>query len=297
MTVIDITTWQPAGEEMLGTKPKQWVRSPAGELWLWKESTLQRDLRHGTFRKGDDWSEVAAGRLGTALGLTVAEVELAVRGPKLGVVSHTVLAEERESLVHGNELLAEAGFAAADPHDRSGYSVSSVASVLNGVSSPALLAELTTAFEWFAGYRVLDVLVGNTDRHQDNWAVIRAGGSARLSPSFDHASCLGFQLSDTERLDRLDGKGNRTLDAYAEAARTKFDHGPSPVQAAAEAAERVSMTARAHWLRTVESAPELNDLLTAIPEHRMSDLARRFAAALYQRNRTALSHALRTMDA
>ena len=38
-----MTGWEPAGEESLGTKPKQWLRSPTGDRWLWKEATFNHD--------------------------------------------------------------------------------------------------------------------------------------------------------------------------------------------------------------------------------------------------------------
>jgi hypothetical protein len=296
VTPVDISTWEPADEEPLGTKPKQWVRSPANELWLWKQSTMQRDERHGPYRKGDDWSEVLAGRIGEALGIPVAQVELAERSAEYGVISRTVLNDSRETLVHGNELLAEAGIGRGDPRDRTGYTVEAVAHVLRGAGPPTPSEILPAAFDWFAGYLVLDALVGNTDRHQDNWATIRGPGGERLSPSFDHASCLGFQLSDEERLERLDGRGNRTVEAYAGAARTKFEGNPSPIDVAVAALSDVNPDVRSCWKRLVDGAPELAELMSGIPAERMSEASRRFAEALYGDNHASLSHRLRRMD-
>lgn len=107
MSVVDVSAWAAAGDEYLGTNPKQWLSSPDGVLWLWKESTIHHDARRGSFRKGDDWSEVVAGHIGRLLGVPVADVELAVRHDRFGGVSRRVLLDETESLVHGNELLAE----------------------------------------------------------------------------------------------------------------------------------------------------------------------------------------------
>ncbi|WP_437782569.1 hypothetical protein [Sorangium sp. So ce1097] len=53
-------------------------------------------------------------------------------------------------------------------------------------------ADLVTAADWFRGYLMLDALVGNTDRHHENRAVlVRTGQAERhaaLAPSHDHAS-------------------------------------------------------------------------------------------------------------
>lgn len=294
MTSIDVTDWEPADEEPLGSKPKLWLRDPEGVLWLWKESTEQRDVRHGTFRKGDDWSEVVAGRVGERLDLPVAHVDLATRAGSHGVVSRSVVGET-EVLVHGNELLAGAGLAAEDPHDRSGYTVEAVRDVLAGVGPPIAAGppgELATAFDSFVGYLLLDAIVGNTDRHQDNWATIRADEGQRLAPSFDHASCLGFQLSDEERFERLEGQG---VEQFVRRARTKFEDHPPPLDALLSALALVDDPVVEHWSVVAERLDPLDDILDQIDHTRMNAVAKRFAAAVFDGNAQALSHAVRTM--
>lgn len=290
-----MSDWEPAGEEFLGTKPKQWLWSPTGGRWLWKQSTMQRDRRHGEFRKGDDWSEVVASQLGRRLGVPVAEVRLASRCDDLGVISRSVLADENESLVHGNELLSEAGITTTRK-DRLGYTLDAIAEVLGGVEPPAGTVEIGGGFEWFVGYLVLDALVGNTDRHQDNWAVIRRRAASRLSPSFDHASCLGFQISDDERKARLDeDRAGAGVRGYAAAARTKYEGRPHPCRVAAEGLARADARARDRWLSAIESCSGLDDIVDIATEERMTPVARRFARALVEENRRLLSHHLRTM--
>jgi len=75
---------------------------------------------------------------------------------------------------------------------------------------------------------MLDAVIGNQDRHHDNWGVIDTQDGARyLAPAFDLASCLGCQalaerkLRDLDRGDvaswakrgrsnQFDGRPNRT---------------------------------------------------------------------------------------
>lgn len=294
MSSVDVTEWEPADEEPLGTKPKQWLRAPNDSEWLWKESTIQNDARHGRFRKGDDWAEVVAARVGRGLELPVAEVQLATRGGLFGVISRKVV-DNAETLVHGNEMLVDILGPGRHPHDRTGYTVEAVALALQGVGPPVASTKLATAFDWFAGYLVLDALVGNTDRHQDNWATIRSGALSRLSPSFDHASCLGFLLSDGERLERLDAASNGNVGGYARRARSKFEDHPSPLHAASSALLLASAEARTHWLEALNLVPVLDPMMLDVPGDRMSGAAKRFAAALYAWNHSALSHHLHTM--
>ena len=52
----------------------------------------------------------------------------------------------------------------------------------------------------FADFLVLDSVVGNTDRHNENWGIARRYDQGKwigyLARSFDHASSLGRELSD-----------------------------------------------------------------------------------------------------
>ena len=197
--------------------------------------------------------------------------------------------------MHGNEILVDIVGRGRHPHDRTGYTIEAVARVLEGVGPPLASSPLATAFDWFTGYLVLDALVGNTDRHQDNWATIRSGTGSRLSPSFDHASCLGFLLSDAERLERLDDLGTRSVAHYARGARSKFEGHPSPLEAATSALQLVNGEVRTHWLDALSLVPDLLPMMLDQPDNRMTGAAKRFAAALYTLNHSALSHHLRTM--
>lgn len=293
MTSIDVTDWEPAREEQLGSKPKQWLRR-GPELWLWKESTVHHDARHGAFRKGDDWSEVVAGIVGAGLGVPVAEVQLATRGDRYGVISRSVLSGPGESLDLGNELLAEVGIRLGGGSRRSGYTVEAIEQALRDVDPPETSSILPRAFAWFAGYLVFDALVGNTDRHQDNWGAIKAPDRKRLAPSFDHASCLAFQISEAERIERLSGQTGRTVDAYAAKAQSKFDGRPPLVAVAVEALLLAGGTARAHWEQRLHEC-DLRFVSNGISDERMSPTAKHLSSRLLEVNRSLLSQAIRTM--
>ena len=302
---FDLTGWRPTGEEWLGTKAKQWVLDPSGGLWLWKRSDTNVDAEGESFRKGDDWSECAASVVGGLLGLPCADVHLARRGDEYGVVGRCFYrrqmaddlpkGEHDEELRLGNELLAEIGIAGETDHDRTGYTPASVALALNEVGPPERSAG--TAFSTFTGYLILDALVGNTDRHQQNWGAIKdADGKLRLAPSFDHASCLGFMLSDAARQDLLDENEGFRVARYARRAKSKFEGRPTPAAAAADALGQLDPDSRRHWIDAVLNLTDLTRALDEIPDHRISTPACDLAIALLVRNHASLSDHLRTMD-
>ena len=291
--ILDVSDWQPAREEPLGTKPKQWLVRPSdGELWLWKESTWNTSKGGPRFRKGDDWSERVACEIARELGIPVADVELASYEERPGVVSRRFVTRS-EGLVHGNELLVQQ----LDPCGIPIYTVEAVMSVLTGVAPPAGYDALPTAVSWFAGYLVLDALIGNTDRHIENWGVVRLGSDrARLAPSFDHASSLGFLLNDDQRSEHLRTRDvNRTIRAYASRSRTKFDDRPHTAEAAIALLSQLTTSAQQQWITRVGSLTSIEDLVPEIPESRMSPVAREFAVRLYQENHSTLSQAFRSL--
>lgn len=121
---------------------------------------------------------------------------------------------------------------------------------------------ITTAWDAFIGYLMLDALIGNTDRHHQNWGVLassreRAEPERVLAPIYDHASSLGRELSDEARNQRLVTKDRRAdVAAYVTRARSAFydEQGTTldPVTAFRRAAETSPAAGRAWLDRSVQ---------------------------------------------
>ena len=45
---------------------------------------------------------------------------------------------------------------------------------------------------------VFDFLIGNSDRHQNNWAVLKSGDNTDFSPLYDNGSSLCSFISDQQ---------------------------------------------------------------------------------------------------
>ena len=291
--VVDVSEWAAAGEEQLGTKPKQWQRAPDGRRWLWKAVTVNH-TSSGGYLRGDDWAERIVTEVARTLDVPVATTELARRDGDLGTISLAVV-DGSEQLVHGNELLAEVDVIGTDPHDRTGYTVEAVKQALIGAVGGVPGA---SAFDCFVGYLVLDAVVGNTDRHQENWAVIEdPSGTRRLAPSFDHASSLGFALSEKDKAGRLSTRdGNRTPEMLAAKARGRFEKQPHPVDVAVGALDMVETDEVSDLLGRVR-ALDIAGIVDRVPPDRMSVTSRQFALRVVESNRARLlSHPTLTMD-
>ncbi|MCY3559790.1 MAG: HipA domain-containing protein [bacterium] len=286
---IDVTDWPLDRSEPLGTKPKRWLRKPGhDERWLMKDATYSIRADGTTYLKGDDWAERIASGIADCLRLPAARTELVVRrfdtDDRLGVISKSVV-ERREELVLGNQLLAQP----VSRHRREGYTIRAILKALADVNAPPDAEGGLSAWDVFAGYLLLDALIGNTDRHEQNWAVIVGGESLCLAPSFDHASSLGFLLDPRERERRLTTRDlGYAPEAWADRAKSEFEGKPHPVEAFREAYAMLDSGARDRWLERCENVDRLVEPIWLVPEHRMSRPAREFAERVVRRNHQRL---------
>ena len=211
-----------------------------------------------------------------SLPLPAAEARFAAWDGVPGVISRSV----GEPLIHGNELLSirDAGYQRNQVGHVPGYDLDAIAEVLSDYagSEPGM-----AAFDSFAGYLVFDALIGNTDRHHENWAVLEP--SHALAPSYDHGASLGFNVRLDRRLD---------VEAVAERGHARhFPDKPSLVALARQALERVDGPVRERWLARVEdlNLDAVRDVTAGIPGGWMSEGARTFVVDFIAANRRRLT--------
>ena len=178
--------------ERLGSKRKFWFRREDGVRCLFKFP------RHDF---GEHWAEKIAAEVADLIGVRHAEVQLARFGDVLGTQS-SAFAEPEWLRVHGNEVMVEGipGYDGSRGSGRGDHSIRNIASAVSRWAErhdrdpQAILGEL-------ASYAILDGLIGNTDRHHENWMFFYhpERRSYQLAPSYDHGSSLGRELQDVSR--------------------------------------------------------------------------------------------------
>lgn len=220
-------------------------------------------------------------------------------------MSYSVLSEG-ESLVHGNELLNQLDptYPLTKNYRALQHTLLAVRSVLQNQNVAPPDSMMPSSFGAFVGYLLLDALIGNTDRHHENWGVIVAtgGGSRRLTlaPSYDHASSLRRELSDEARRQRLETKDPRAnVAAYAARARSAL-YRPGEkkpltcIEAfeAFEAACHLDQVASSSWRARLGQvrAEQLDEIVRRVPSQLMSPTAADFAVALLKHNLHELQH-------
>ncbi len=193
--IVEVKPDWLSGVEPMGSKDKHWVRLPGdSQPWLFKFSRESAGAI-----TGEHWAEKIVAELAEVLGVAHAKVELARLDGQWGSLSRRfdALARRDTELVHGNDLLA--GFVTGyDPQKQRKQADHTIGNVIRAISrlfGAEDGVQRDAALTMLAGYVVLDALVLNTDRHHENWGVLRrvdaqAGATHEIAPTFDHASSL-----------------------------------------------------------------------------------------------------------
>ena len=293
--ILEVTSEMRSDVEQLGSKPKFWFKWN-GENWLFKEARVNT---------GEDWSEKVASEIARLLGLPTHHAELAIWEGKRGCAVKSFLSSDQSVLVHGNELLGGliTGYDKEKERGQADHTFDNIVGVIEKLF-PSDKARREMAFR-MVGYLVFDALVGNTDRHHQNWGVLLERTSAsgqtpgfevQLAPTFDHASSLGRELKDEAReghlsaatIERyiLKGRGGIFGDAEAK-------HGLSPMALAQMLAQRYPQFFKP-WQTRVEELSEktVGEIVERVPDERISPTGRRFALAFLAASRKLLHNAL-----
>jgi hypothetical protein len=307
--VVDVSDWELVENEVLGANPKSWVRSPGSGRdrqgdWLFKPVVVPTSTGH---RQGEDWAEKIVSELGGLLGVPCAVVELASRAGVRGSISRNVVPPGWDRVL-GSELLAatepsyRGPFLGSDgrerrPRGRPGHSPTAIAAALARCSAPPG-SGLPNGLTAFAGYILLDAWVANQDRHDQNWAVLRSAVAPLphvLAPSYDHASSVGFNLTDEKRgaeLARAGGVSHFVARARAD----RFEHDPEMpksqrptlVEMARRFLRQAGPEAENLWYQRLEhvDSVDIERIVGSVPG--LSEVTRTFVVELLRANRGRL---------
>lgn len=270
--------------EEMGSKSKFWHINPEDEEVYW----LFKYPRNNT---GEHWAEKIAAEVAKQINVPHARVELAVFEDIKGSSTKSFVSD-RQELVHGNQLLSwyVSGYDPEQKYDQSSHTLTNIWSVIDQVfrhhkSKKGAKLRL-------AEYFVLDALIGNTDRHHENWGLLRKRVEDRwkgfVAPTFDHASSLGRELIDSRRDTLL--SQNRVGDYVRRGRGAVYwkegdKHGISPLELVRRAVLLYPDILHPA-LRKLErlNGESVETIVNRVPTNWMSGLARTFSIELMQYN-------------
>ena len=203
----------PRGEiENRGARRKFWVtRQDDQTKWL---------LKFPRPNTGEHWAEKVASEIGGLFGIETARVELARAGGELATICKSFLGDDEDesslAWLHGSELLTftTPGYDVHLVRPNRSHSIKTIVGAIwesEKIFDIDLEHSTSEIVIELASYALLDALIGNTDRHHDNWMVEFVLDAGRIllkpAPSFDHASSIGRELTDTHREQILSANG------------------------------------------------------------------------------------------
>lgn len=184
---------------------------------------------------GEHWAEKVASEIGPLIGVDCARVELARWRNNLATICLSFLPVPHDELktygltdvaiggarfdfLHGWEILESVvdGYDASLRFNQVSHNIKNIVFAIRKTAQlentdPDRFAPSDFVLRKLASYVLLDGLIGNTDRHHENWMLMYIRelnfSMALPLPSFDHASSLGRELSDTRRHQRMQSGG------------------------------------------------------------------------------------------
>ncbi|WP_186538504.1 HipA-like protein [Dulcicalothrix desertica] len=289
--IVTEEAYKSSTDEALGSKYKFWYQHEKLGRCLYKQARAN---------SGEDWAEKIASELCKLLVLPHATYELALTSEgNRGVVSPDFLSSD-SILVHGNELLTSIvpNYPTFGTYGISQHTIDVVLMAINNesINLPigwSAISSIQAPVDVFVGYLLLDAWIGNGDRHHENWAIVRKIESTLeqteyLAPTYNHASCLGRDLSDEQRQQRsVESYTNKSFSAFYGNIGDKkplktFDVFQQVVQSYPDAANI--------WLAQLESISEDNikNIFNLIPRDRLSSIAADFAQKILRINKQKL---------
>lgn len=192
--LVEYSNWKiyEGASEGSGRSDKLWLTNPdSNEIGLFKFTKTEKTTEH--------ISEKMASELANLLGLECAKIEIGNYMSKIGSMSY-LINNESETLIEGIYLINRI-YPNYDPsslYDEVNKEYYSLDMILNSLDEYSLKNE-------FLKIVIFDFLIGNTDRHQNNWAVISYDNNYRMCPMYDNGSSLCCYLLE-EKLDSYLGK-------------------------------------------------------------------------------------------
>jgi len=199
---VEVAHWTQDGEigQATGAREKQWLISPSNP-----NTTVLRPEHKYLFKFSVDWApeqfwtEILAHRLGLYLGISVPPTHVGVNSltGQVGALSEFFgpRSSQEGKIVSGRNLIFSGQ--RFDRRRRHEYNFKAVSDWCSFFERNRFMQ-----YDWrefWAKAFLLDTLIGNQDRHADNWGAIRtqshSGREAfQFAPLYDHGSSMGYEL-------------------------------------------------------------------------------------------------------
>ncbi len=159
--IIDVRQWKKEIHiNTSGTRNKHILTSPTGPKYFFKKSLLKPNKDY----KYEFWSEVIASQVAYLLNFNVIQYNVAYFGKEIGCISKSIVNTNKEELSEGYGYIVEKYPDFQDNFKKS-HSFQKIVGALCNLKLRFLIPNVIEMI-------IFDGIIGNTDRHSENWAII-----------------------------------------------------------------------------------------------------------------------------
>lgn len=162
---FDISTWnERTWFQTGGTRDKMIVENPADHSAYYFKTSLKREKKD---YKHEFWSEIIASEIGKLLGFDMLTYDIAYNNGQIGCLSKSMVTMGKDTLNEGIKYLT--GYDTTyDPENRESKKQYTFQLICDALKFYRLEHYIEKIIEII----ILDSLIGNSDRHQENWGII-----------------------------------------------------------------------------------------------------------------------------
>lgn len=185
--IKDFSSWEEyeGASEGSGRSEKIWLVNPTnGDIGMFKFNKSEYTTEH--------FSEKIASELAQKINLECAKVELGIYNSQIGSFNYQINQDD-EILIEGIQLINKyyPNYNSDTLYDSKNEEYYSLDMILKSLEQYNFRRD-------FFKIVVFDFLIGNTDRHQNNWAILQSDKNTRLCPLYDNGSSLCCYIQESQ---------------------------------------------------------------------------------------------------
>lgn len=162
----DISSWQEKPwYQTGGTRSKMIVENPDNHIDYYFKTSLKKESKD---YKYEFWSEVIASEVGLLLGFNILKYDIAYNGKELGCISKSMITSGVNKLTEGLSYLTgyDTTYQPSDKkNSKTKYTFQFIVEALKSFRLERFIEDIIEII-------IFDSLIGNSDRHQENWGII-----------------------------------------------------------------------------------------------------------------------------
>lgn len=204
---MDITDWPLSEQGQMGAMygegalSKFLLKDSHNQKWMFKETWHRIKERYDEEIHHQYWSEIIASMIGHHMGINIPETHIGYGNHHsgeipfcIGVLSKWFIQEDMK-FIRGSEILQIFSHIRGTTYSEQDCTFLDSANAI--ANSYGLNSNTSTLLYKWAMIAIFDMVIGNTDRHHENWGILFNEGHCELSPAYDNGVSLGFREPNT----------------------------------------------------------------------------------------------------